>query len=244
MEQITNTTTRARMWFGWSVQAWEAIFFWVTSAAALLGTVSLLAAFSSAIIGYKISDVVTRESSIEIANANARQKEAELKLGQLRRLAGPRGLNSDIFKRELLNKPKSTVEIWYLPDVSDGFWFATELVGALIAAEWPLAGPPIPFPDAKPDPGDLAARFKPRVMAAGGQPSGVTVVATKAPPDSNEETSQRALMMAIAFASSMQTAAGGFNTSVPEGTLRVIIAAKADPILPPETPDGPTNKDK
>ena len=56
----------------------------------------------------------------EIASANAREREAELKLEQLRNLAGPRDINFDIFRREIEGKPKAHVQIWYLPDSSDG----------------------------------------------------------------------------------------------------------------------------
>jgi hypothetical protein len=72
------------MWFGWSLPVWETIFFCVTAAAAVLGAVSLMSAFASAIIGYKISDVVTTDASVKIADANARQKEAEEKIEQLK----------------------------------------------------------------------------------------------------------------------------------------------------------------
>ncbi len=65
------------MWFGWSLTAWESVFFWVTSAAAVLGGIGLMAAFSSAIIGYKISDVVTRDANIRINEARAVASTAE-----------------------------------------------------------------------------------------------------------------------------------------------------------------------
>jgi hypothetical protein len=134
------------MWFGWSLDLWEKIFFCVTAAAAVLGSISLLAAFSSAIIGYKISDVVTRESNEKIAESNARQAEAELKLEQLRKLSGPRGVDFDVLKKELEGKPKARVAIWYLPDSSDGYWFANKLFAALWNAGW-QADHPIPIPD-------------------------------------------------------------------------------------------------
>jgi cell division protein FtsL len=76
-------TSSHRMWFAWPLTVWEKIFFFVTAAAAVLGAVSLMSAFASAIIGYKISDVVTRDASIKIADANARQKEAEEKIEKL-----------------------------------------------------------------------------------------------------------------------------------------------------------------
>lgn len=145
-KQNNNTSRSQRMWFGWSLDLWEKIFFCVTAAAAVLGSISLLAAFSSAIIGYKISDVVTRESNEKIAESNARQAEAELKLEQLRKLSGPRGVDFDVLKKELEGKPKARVAIWYLPDSSDGYWFANKLFAALWNAGW-QADHPIPIPD-------------------------------------------------------------------------------------------------
>jgi hypothetical protein len=58
----------------------------------------------------------------------------------LRRLAGPRDINHEAFKKELEGKPQSLVEIWYLPDISDGFWFAHKLSVALGVAGWRLVG--------------------------------------------------------------------------------------------------------
>jgi hypothetical protein len=74
-----------------------------------------------------------RTSALELktAEANARAKEADLKLEQLRRLAGPRSLNHDVFLKELEGKPKAHVAIWYLPDTSDGWAFSIRLLGAL-----------------------------------------------------------------------------------------------------------------
>jgi hypothetical protein len=80
-----KTNRRMPMWFGWSLSSWELIFFWVTSSAAILGGLGLAAAFSSAIIGYKISDVVTRDADVKISESNARAKEAQAKADEARR---------------------------------------------------------------------------------------------------------------------------------------------------------------
>jgi HAMP domain-containing protein len=100
------------MWFGWSISIWQTIFFWVTSAAAVLGGFGLVAAFFSAIIGYKISDVVTHDADVRIgearavaatategaAKANERAAEAEARAAEaqlaLEKFKAPRGLTS------------------------------------------------------------------------------------------------------------------------------------------------------
>jgi hypothetical protein len=101
------------MWFGWSISTWETIFFWVTSAAALLGGFGLVAAFCSAIIGYKISDLVTQDANVRIsearavaatategaAKANERAAEAEARAAEaqlaLEKFKAPRSLTSE-----------------------------------------------------------------------------------------------------------------------------------------------------
>src|SRR4051812_29984434 len=75
----------------------------------------IIAGFFALLAGVATWQVV-RLQRIEIAESNARQKEAELKLEQLRSLSGPRDIKFDAFKKELEGKPKLPVAIWYLPD--------------------------------------------------------------------------------------------------------------------------------
>jgi hypothetical protein len=171
------------------------------------------------------------EAERAVAEANARVAEAELRLEELRKSAGPWDINREIFNKELEGQLKSRVQIWYLPDISDGFWFASRLSGALIGAGWDLVEPPTPMPETPPDPDEPFSRFVPRTMVAGAQPSGVTVIADGAPQNPEKNPSQQALMRAIALASGVASW-GSSNLSVPEGVLRVIIAAKPDPIFP------------
>lgn len=178
------------------------------------------------------------------AEANARAAEAQLKLEELRRLAGPRRIDRQAFSKELQGKPKSPIQIWYLSDLSDGFWLATDLMGALVEASWEIVGPPIPMPESAPDPSDLRAKFVPRTMVAGAQPSGVTVVSHGTPSsiDAPPNPSQQALMRALALGLGTG-AAGGYSQTVPDGVLRVIIAAKQDPIFPAtQEPDAARNQ--
>jgi hypothetical protein len=180
-----------------------------------------------------------RAAQLERDAAVARKEtaEAQLKLEQLRKLAEPRNINFDVFRKELEGKPKARVQIWYLPDSSDGYWYAFRLAAALSDSGWEIEGPaPIP----EPDPHNALLKDMPRAMVAGGQPSGVTVVGSAPvggdmPP---EGTPFRVLEEAI-----LKSAAGGlaqiYGASgsqfmpVAAGTLRVIVAAKPDPIFAP-----------
>jgi hypothetical protein len=122
-------------------------------------------------------DALRRASEEKIAEAGARQKEAELKLEQMRRLSAPRNLDLAEFQNNLIGKPKAPVTIWYLPDSSDGYWFASQLRVALAVAGWPVSFPAaIPDFDEKvvealyPSPGILLSilRGTPRAVNAGG----------------------------------------------------------------------------
>jgi hypothetical protein len=181
----------------------------------------------------------------EISDANARQKEAELKLAQLRKLAGPREINFDRLKEELEGKPKAPVAIWYVPEVSDGYWFASRLFSGLHMAgweaSWPQTIPELTKEDidrVMPDPsGRLYAILhgQPPAMNAGGQPSGITVVGDSdigAFEPNAPMTAHKALFQALAKSTDFGMA-GGFSQfmPVPKGTLRVVVAAKADPIF-------------
>ena len=92
------------------------------------------------------SEELTRRSEERVA-------EAQLRLEELQKRAGPRDIDREIFKRELEGKPKSRVQIWYLPDISDGYWLASRLLSAVISAGWDFARPPLaPMPELSPDP--------------------------------------------------------------------------------------------
>lgn len=158
------------MWFGWSVPIWETIFFWVTVAAALLSGFGIVAAFFSAIIGYKVSDEVTRESRIEIAAANARTAEAELKLEQLRRQVAPRQLDRSAFFKAIEGQPKARVEIMYLRDDPKCFDVAQQIWRVLEDARWDVT-PPVPIPSSN----TQDAPRGPTSMSISGQPSGITI---------------------------------------------------------------------
>lgn len=167
------------------------------------------------------------KANAQIAEANAQTKEAELKLEQLRKLASPRGINHPIFEAEIKGKPKAPVVIWYMPDSSDGWQFAFQLQVALMSAEWEVA-PPKPIPEV---PQASLWRDTPRAMAAGGQPSGVTVVGTDY---EMNDPAFKALYDALAKSNTEFATYGSGGSQalpVPTGTLRVVIAGKIDPIF-------------
>ena len=148
----------------------------------------------------------------------------------------------DAFQKELEGKPKAPVVIWYLPDSSDGYWFASRLHLALNAAKWQVAWPiAIPELDEKnveevaPSSGVLLSilRGMPRAVNAGAQPNGVTVVGDKAAADIKDNTPFSALFNALAKSTTFGMYGSGASQfmPVPSGTLRVVIAAKSDPMF-------------
>jgi hypothetical protein len=191
------------------------------------------------------------ETGKQIAEANAHQKEAELKLAQLRKLAGPREINFDKLKEGLEGQPKAPVVIWYVPEVSDGYWFASRLFSALRMAGWETSWPQtIPgltkedvdkvMPDAS---GLLYSilRGQPPAMNAGGQPSGITVVGDgdHAAFEPNAPMSPfKALFQALSTSTDfgMYGSGGSQFMPVPKGTLRVVVAAKTDPMFVDKPP--------
>jgi len=258
MQEMTTTkkeifSKRVSLMFGLSLDSWNAI---MVGFLALGACAALIVVFSQWVIirlqkteAQEAAAVFERfklETGKEIADANARQKEAELKLAQLRKLAGPRDIKFDVFRRELEGKPKAPVVIWYLPDSSDGYWFASRSFGALASMGWVegLSGPtPIPEPDQN----NLLIRDMPRAVVAGGQPWGVTVVGDSpmgTSPDPKADTPFNALFHALSKSTDfgMYGSSGSQFSPVPKGTLRVVVAAKADPMFR-DNPPKATNAD-
>ncbi len=173
------------------------------------------------------------------AEAKARQREAELKLEQLRELAGPRSIDHVVFAKELEGKPKPQhVQIWYLPDSTDGWTFSFHLRVALLEAGWPVDPLPVAIPE--PDPNNILTRGMPRAMLAGGQPAGVTIVTSSHADLENQQGANAALMNAIGKslrpAGTLYGSGGSQFMPVPEGTLRIVVATKLDPLFLKEPP--------
>jgi len=185
-----------------------------------------------------------RDDRLTLALAESAQKtaDAELKLAQLRKLAGPRGINLDTFKKELEGKPKHSVQIWYLPDLSDGWSFSFRLQVALLQVGW-QADDPVEIP--APDPNNLMVRNMPRAVVAGGQPWGITVVGDfpmgSTGDNIKDDSSYLVLLSALAKSTDfgMQGSSGSQFSPVPKGMLRVVVAAKADPIFMDNPPNVP-----
>lgn len=230
----------------------DSVFFWANWVGVVALGVGVVCACAIAISG-KIRDDSLK---LSLADAKAKTAVAELQLAQLRKLAGPRIIRMDVFLKELEGKPKAPVAIWYLPDVADGYMFSMRLLGLLSSAKWEVAFP-IPIPDldekvvqsAFPGAEKLVSYLRgvPRAVVAGGQPSGVTVVgdaSTHDPAVLDNDTPLRALFHALAASTNFGMSASPASqfAPVPKGTLRVVVAAKTDPMLidPTNTPAAAT----
>ncbi len=222
--------------WGFSLHFWERIFFISTGIAAIAGSVSVIAACIAGVVGYQVTDRWQKDADLRIAEANARAKESELKLEQLRKEVGPRQLNRAAFLHALKDQPKAPVAILYLRDDPDSLEFAQEIENSLKAAKWiVISREVIPTPS-----GIRAGPEIPITMSVGGQPSGITVVARSV---SEKESRASELMMrqdwettdwvrtpwtvlSNAFLQSMGRSSSSSHTSVPEGTLRIVVGPR------------------
>lgn len=133
---------------GLSLHAWENVMVGSLAFAALVAAIvgvstycvvqlqrQEIAASKSEFYRYKL------ETERNISEANARQREAELKLEQLRTQARPRHLtvNGDAFIAALNGKPKAPVEIMFPKDDGEAFLLAIGLRDLLRKAEWQAA---------------------------------------------------------------------------------------------------------
>jgi hypothetical protein len=140
--ETPNPMRRVVMWFGWSLSVWEGVFFWVTASAAVLGGLGLAAAFSSAIIGYKISDVVTRESNERIAEAHRQTERLRADNLETEKIIQPRefpiyGQNNDAesITKELKAFAGTKVWIQSVPDF-EASRLTVSLSGLFEAVGW------------------------------------------------------------------------------------------------------------
>lgn len=229
--------------------AWANVLLIVGAASVLIGTIGAIMMGS---VREQFSNERISSNERATAEAMASQKESELKLEQLRKLAGPRSFNFDVFQKALEGKPKAHVQIWYLPDTSDGYLFANRLWMALHESGWQVDMPePIPDLDPKivesimPSVGRLLSTLQsmPRAMNAGGQPSGITVVGSGSLEHAFDEgTPLKALYDALVKSTGVFGVAGSGGSQfmpVPKGMLRVVIAAKTDPLYVPLSPADP-----
>src|SRR5262249_32267198 len=71
------------MWLGFSLHFWQYVFVWSTIAAAVLGGLGVSAAFISAVVGYKVSDLVVDETNVRITEAQAELGKANERIAGL-----------------------------------------------------------------------------------------------------------------------------------------------------------------
>ena len=152
------------------------IFYWGNWA--LLGALILgvIATFAIVVSGNDRDRALKQElkdKDESIAKANARTKEAELKLEELRREVGPRRVNRQVFLNAIKGDVKGQVEILYLRDDPECFDVAQQIWRLLIDAKWGVTAP-VPIP---PYNASGALLLGPTSMSVSGQPSGVTIAA-------------------------------------------------------------------
>jgi hypothetical protein len=171
------------------------------------------------------------ETGKQIAEATARQKEAELKLEQLRQKMGPRRIDSETFLKALEGKPKAPVEIMFPRENGEAFQLAMQFRDLLRVAKWTVSEPiPAPLSDIP------RLANQPPHMAAGGQPLGIGVVVRADTPedfkifsDHLANTPTNALSNAIqaVFSEVSEMAAGPEVFRAPAlGTVRIVIGPK------------------
>jgi hypothetical protein len=165
----------------------------------------------------------------QIAEADARTKEAEVRLEELRRLSAPRGLNRAKFLKALEGKPTMPVEILFLREAPDASWLAKVLADSLREAGWGMSSIN-PLPELDPSSTEYR-RGDSNIIAAGGQGAGITVVHHGEPNPAVD-----ALMIAIGTGTGTPVRGTGGDTPVAEGKLRVIIGPKSEPLYFPKAP--------
>ncbi len=89
----------------------------------------------------EIAEKRSLSMEIALAESKAREKEAELKIEQLRIQLGPRKLDEEAFRKELAGKPIGIVEVMYQEDDPDSRALAMNLTMALDVANWRVMPP-------------------------------------------------------------------------------------------------------
>jgi hypothetical protein len=184
----------------------------------------------------RVSDEAISKTNVNIAEANARAKEAELKLEQVRERMRARHIKGESFLKILEGKPKTPVEILFVRDDGEAFQLSLEIRDFLKRATWSVEEPRyITQEDVSP----RLERNHPYTMAAGGQPQGVSLFlraesqadfereAEKNPldPDRPLDTPRKAL--GAALLDSLGTLSGGMSyENGRPGVLRVIVGPK------------------
>jgi hypothetical protein len=219
-----------------SAESWVSFFWWFKLAAAALVTIGVGMEFGSDWLSRPFEKAIEDARKLELSKLNneisaadARAKEAEL---QLQKLASPREIYLEAFRKEIEDKPKSHVQIWYL-ESEDARWYVNRLYAALSISNW-YVETPVPIP---PLPDDVDPRLREMMLSlntskatlAGGQPFGTTVIGT-------DDGPIKALIDALRKTSTEQLL---FDTSgsqfmpVPAGTVRIVVGEKGGLIVAP-----------
>jgi|GEM_PF-5693081 len=164
----------------------------------------------------------------DAAQANERQKRAELELLQLRL---PRSLDFDKFKAAVGKIPPPTsFEVLYDANAPDASFLASLIWGIFFNAKWPTQQTQGAAPLKAPPPNVLPYANMPWTEAAGGGPWGLSVVVASQEEVNNENSQGHKLFMALLESVKGPPAQAmlGFQTSTPvsPGAVRIIVGPK------------------
>lgn len=194
--------------------ALAAIAVGVTTAGSLVAHKREAVAAEKGLTKYKL------DTAKDIAEANTRRSQAQL---ELQRLKSWRIVDAETFKSELAGiKPPTSVELLYVPECSDCFMLASMLQASFNDMRWPSS-----FAEIKrlePLPYDWMSGM-PAVLQHRASPTGISIVTNRVGEFGDKSVPSS---LAIAIGKSVQ----GTNLhwsrdeTMPEGTIRVVIAPK------------------
>jgi hypothetical protein len=137
------------MW-GYSIEFWNSIIVWGTAIAAVTGAISVTSAFVAGIVGYRVSDIVQKTTSAQIAEANARAEaarqasaEANARAAEatlaLERYKAPRSIDRaglELIMSKLSAFAGQKYQVTTFWDLKEPMGFSNELHAALQRAGW------------------------------------------------------------------------------------------------------------
>ena len=173
----------------------------------------------------EITSIAVGAANERAGVATKRAAQAELRLEQLRKDTGPRAIAWGAFATAIKGQPAGNAEILYLRDVPDALSLADTIRALLISADRKVAL-------ARPNPDTPATSSSPTplAMTVGGQPSGITVVASRIPVDETAPLTKEygALMEALSLGLDVGIAEvyGGRDPTMPEGLLRIVVGPR------------------
>jgi hypothetical protein len=127
------------MW-GQPIAFWETVFFWAVWTAAIAGGISVTAAAISAVVGYRVTDIIQRESNERIAKAEQTAAEANLARMKIEEKLAPRSMNQsqqESLKAELAQFAGTSISIRiYSGGTPDTLVISDQIHSVLIKANW------------------------------------------------------------------------------------------------------------